>query len=119
MTDTTTENLPPDVAYQGDDHETHGDHPTEKQYWVVFAILAVVTALEVLWSYLGLSGPALVLPLMVMMVGKFFAVAAYFMHLKYDLSIVNGRTFALMFAFGLVTAVAVYFVVFATFEFQI
>jgi len=77
MSDTT---LDADVAHN--DHADHGDHPTEKQYWVIFAVLAVLTAVEVLWSYLGLSGPALVLPLIAMMVVKFILVAGIFMHLK-------------------------------------
>ncbi len=109
-----------DAPVSHDDH-AHGehDHPTEAAYWKIFAILAVLTAVEVLWSYLGLSGPALVVPLIVMMLVKFVLVAGWFMHLKYDLSILNGRYFTILFAFGLVLAVAVYFVVFASFDWQI
>ncbi len=95
-------------------HDDHGDHPTEKQYWVIFAVLAVLTAVEVLWSYLGLSGPALVLPLIGTMIAKFILVAGIFMHLKYDLSIRNGSVFTQLFAFGLVLAVIVYAVVLVT-----
>lgn len=113
MSETT---MAADVAHDEHGHDEHGDHPTEKQYWVIFAILAVVTAVEVAWSYLGLSGVALWLPLVIMMVGKFVAVAAYFMHLKFDLSIRNGSTFTYMFGFGLVLALIVYAVVFATFS---
>lgn len=109
MSDTTLE---ADVAH--DDHADHGDHPTEKLYWVVFAILAVLTAVEVLWSYLGLSGPVLVLPLVAMMVVKFIIVAGFFMHLKFDLSIRNGSVFSYMFAFGLVLAILVYAVLLVT-----
>lgn len=102
----------------------HGDahdhaHPTEGSYWIVFVILAVLTAVEVLWSYLGLSGPALVLPLVAMMLVKFGIVAGFFMHLWFDLKILNGRYFLLCFLSALALAAAVYFIVFATFEFQI
>lgn len=96
--------------------EDHLDHPTEKQYWVVFAVLAGFTAVEVAWSYLGLDGPALVYPLIVMMAVKFVLVAGIFMHLKYDLSIRNGNMFTYMFAFGLVLAIILYAVVLTTFS---
>lgn len=110
MSDTT---IASDVDVH-DDHD-HGDHPTEKQYWVIFAVLAVFTAVEVAWSYIGLEGAALVLPLIAMMTVKFILVAGIFMHLKYDLSIRNGSMFTYMFAFGLVVALAVYAVVLITF----
>lgn len=95
--------------------DSHGDHPTEKNYWVVFALLGVLTAVEVAWHYLGLSGAALVGPLIVMMIAKFILVAGVFMHLKFDLSIRNGSVFSYMFSFGLVLALIVYAVVIFTF----
>jgi cytochrome c oxidase subunit 4 len=102
-----------------DTHEAHGDHPTERAYWQVFVLLAVVTAVEIAWSYIGVSGVALVLPLVVMMVFKFYLVVSFFMHLKYDLSLLNGRTFTFIFGSGLALAALVYLAVFASFEFQI
>ncbi|MGH1502513.1 MAG: cytochrome C oxidase subunit IV family protein [Acidimicrobiales bacterium] len=110
--DTTTADV---AAHDAHDHA----HPTEKSYWIVFAVLAVITAVEVAWSYLGLSGLALVLPLILMMVVKFAIVAGHFMHLWFDLKIINGRYFMWTFAAAIVLAVVVYFIVFATFEFQI
>ncbi|MFT7601326.1 MAG: FtsH-binding integral membrane protein [Acidimicrobiales bacterium] len=98
-------------------HDDH--HPTEKQYWVVFAVLAAFTALEVAWSYMGLSGPALVLPLMTMMTIKFFLVAGIFMHLYFDFKALNGKYFTWAFAGAMILAIAVFFIVFAAFEFQI
>ncbi len=100
-------------------HDDHDHHPTERQYWMIFVILAVLTAVEVAWSYLGLSGPALVLPLLAMMVVKFFLVAGAFMHLYFDLKILNGRLFTWAFAGAIVLAMAVYAIVLAAFEFQI
>ena len=99
-----------------DHHDAHDHHPTERQYWIVFVALAVLTAVEVAWSYLGLEGPALVLPLVVMMVIKFLLVAGAFMHLYFDMKIINGKMFTYAFAGSLVVAVGVYFVVFAAFD---
>ncbi len=114
MADTATH-----AETQAADHEHDEHHPTETQYWVIFAILAVLTAVEVAWSYIGLSGPALVLPLVGMMVAKFLLVAGAFMHLYFDLKILNGRLFTWAFAGAMVLAMAVYFVVFAAFDFSI
>ena len=100
-------------------HDDHDHHPTESQYWVVFVALVVLTALEVAWSFIGLEGPALVLPLLVMMLLKFLLVAGAFMHLYFDLKILNGRLFLWAFGGALVLAIAVYFVVFAAFDFTV
>ncbi len=113
MSDTTFDAA---VSVDHADHADHGDHPTEKMYWIIFAVLAGFTALEVAWSYFGLDGAALVVPLVVMMVTKFILVAGIFMHLKFDLSIRNGRLFALVFGFGLIVALLVYTSVLLTFS---
>lgn len=117
MTDATIKHESTEAAdvYYDDAHDAHGEHPTEAAYWKIFAILAVLTAVEVLWSYLGLTGAALALPLLAMMTVKFILVCAFFMHLKYDMTILNGRTFTVLFGFGLVLAMIVYFVMFRTF----
>ncbi len=94
-------------------------HPTEAQYWKVFAILVVLTAVEVAWSFLGVEGPALVLPLVVMMVVKFLLVAGVFMHLYFDMKVINGKLFSWAFGSALVLAGLLYLVLFASFEFRI
>ncbi len=99
-----------------DAHGDHAHHPTERQYWIVFVILAVLTAIEVAWSYIGLEGAALVLPLLAMMAVKFLLVAGAFMHLYFDLKIINGRVFTWAFGFSILLAVIVYFVVFMAFD---
>ncbi len=111
MTDTH-----PETAHADHDHD---HHPTEAQYWVVFAALFVLTAIEVAWSFMGLDGPVLVIPLLVMMTIKFFLVAGAFMHLYFDLKILNGRLFSWAFFGALLLAMAVYAVVFAAFEFNV
>lgn len=98
------------------EHDDHEHHPTERQYWVVFVALAVLTAIEVAWSYMGHDGAVLVLPLLAMMAVKFLLVAGAFMHLYFDLKIINGRLFSWAFGFSLLLAVVVYFVVFAAFD---
>jgi len=103
-----------DSDHGHDDH--HDAHPTEKQYWVVFVILAVLTAVEVAWSYLGLEGAAEVWPLIAMMVVKFFLATGAFMHLYYDLKILNGRLFSWAFFGALILAMIVYAIVFAAFD---
>ncbi len=65
--------------------ESHGDHPTEKTYLGVAAVLAVLTAIEVgLYYVTGLSDGLLTVMLVVLAVAKFVIVVGYFMHLKYD-----------------------------------
>ena len=100
-------------------HDAHGAHPTEKQYWVVFVILVAFTALEVAWSFMGFEGLALVVPLLVMMTCKFFLVAGAFMHLYFDLKLLNGRLFTWAFFGAIVLAMAVYAAVMAAFRFNI
>jgi cytochrome c oxidase subunit 4 len=105
------------ASTEAHDHDDH--HPTETQYWVIFVVLAILTAVEVAWSYMGLEGAALVLPLLAMMVIKFFLVGGAFMHLYFDIKILHGRIFTWAFAAAILLAMGVYAVVFATFEFQL
>jgi len=100
-------------------HDHHDHHPTERQYWIVFVALAVLTAIEVLWSYLGLSGPALVVPLVVMMLIKFVLVAGAFMHLYFDMKIKYGGLFMWTFVGGLALAVLVYAAAISAFQWHI
>ena len=105
------------------DHAAHGDghaHPTDKLFVKVAIILAVVTAVEVAWSYLPWKdwgdSRALYLfevgGLLAMMGFKFFVVASVFMHLKFDSKLLTRIFYA-----GLALAVVVYLAVLATFEF--
>ena len=90
-----------------DDHA----HPSDAKYFQIAIILGVLTALEVATYYVDI-GPALIPTLMVMMVVKFFMVAAWFMHLRFDNSL-----FTKFFVSGLVLAVAVYVIALSAFEF--
>ena len=90
-----------EVADHGDDH----DHPSDNKYMQIAAILAVLTALEVATYFVNMPGAVLVPALMVMMVVKFFLVAAWFMHLRFD-----SRMFTRFFVTGLVLATTVYLI---------
>ena len=97
----------------------HGhDHPTDGSYVRIALILGVITALEVgtyFWEDLFGAEPsttALILTLFPMMIAKFFIVAGWFMHLKYD-----NPLFRRVFVFGLILAIIVYAIMGAAFEF--
>ncbi len=113
MSNTT---IDPTIDQHGDFHE---EHVAEKSYWIVFVTLAVLTAVEIAWSYIGVEGLALVLPLILMMIIKFLIVAGVFMHLYFDLKFVNGKYFGMMFGFGVVLAVTVFAAVVAAFDFRV
>jgi cytochrome c oxidase subunit 4 len=108
----TTETHP---EHAGHGHSTHDDkeHWSDFQYVKLALGLAVITAVEVLLSYIKDDMGAFFLPaLLLLMAIKFFAVVLYFMHLKFD-----NRLFGLMFYMGLFLAVGVYMVALFTFKF--
>jgi len=63
--------------------ETH-HQPTAKLYVKVAAWLAVITAVEVLLSYMTMPPVVLVISLLLASIVKFVVVVGYFMHLKFD-----------------------------------
>ena len=77
---------------------THS-HPTAKTFWGIGAVLFAMTAAEFGIVYLEGMRPMVVTGLFVLMTVKFFLVASYFMHLKWD-----GKLLAWTFAVGLVLA---------------
>jgi cytochrome c oxidase subunit 4 len=99
------------------DTEHRFAHPTDKLFVQIAVVLAVVTAIEVAWSYLpwGDSRAAMFAEiggLMIMMAFKFYVVASVFMHLKWDSKLLTS-----VFYFGLGLAVVVYVITLMTFEF--
>lgn len=96
-------------------HASHDDghaHPDSRTYWSVAAFLAVMTAIETstYWWPKGAHKAAVVV-ILILMVIKFVAVAAYFMHLKFDAKILRRA-----FTFGLILAIIVYLVTLSAFE---
>lgn len=95
-------------------HEGGHGHkePSDKQYIGIAIFLAVLTALEIMSTEIGPDGSWLVPTLIVLMVVKFWVVASFFMHLRFD-----NRLFTFMFYLGLGFAVVLYSAVLATFHF--
>ncbi len=123
MSDTTT----PTAANTGnvDEHaatashesdapsEDHA-HPSDWAYVKIALALAVITALEVFTYFESVLdwGVALVPSLIFMMIVKFYLVATWFMHLRFD-----SKLFGRMFTTGLLLAVGVYVATLTVFEF--
>lgn len=106
MTDITLE----EIDNINDDHGTH--HPTDFDYVKVAIGLAILTALEVVLSYIdALKGAWLLTPLLIVMVIKFIIVASQFMHLRFD-----SKTLSRIFYASLILAVGVYIATLATFH---
>jgi cytochrome c oxidase subunit IV len=95
-------------------HEAHQHaHPSDREYFVVFAVLGVLTALEVSTYFVeNASTTLLVAFLFPLMIIKFGTVCAFFMHLRYDNPI-----FRRAFVFGLVLAVVVYLIALSAMDF--
>ena len=53
-------------------------------YIAIFVVLFVMTVLEVLWAFLPLAKPVLIIGLVAMAVIKASLVALYYMHLKFE-----------------------------------
>jgi cytochrome c oxidase subunit IV len=90
------------TAHEETVHGAGHAHPSDGRYILIALFLAVMTAIEVGLYYVDV-GDALIPTLMVLMVVKFWTVAAFFMHLRFD-----SRIFRRMFAAGLILAVLVY-----------
>lgn len=89
----------------------HDDHPRDSFYFKVAGVLALLTAIEVVLSYVGLNTSGLILTLFPLMMIKFAVVAALFMHLKGD-----NKLFTQLFVTGIVLAVIVYSIVLFAFD---
>ena len=86
------------TAAQARTREPQAEPRPEPQYWVIFALLAIFTALEVAAASFRSLNPGIRVGILVFLaVVKVGLVVLYFMHLRYDRSI-----FALPFALGLV-----------------
>ena len=91
--------------------DTHGHGLTDIGYVKVALVLALLTALEVMLTYVDI-GAAFLPVLLILMAVKFVTVVSYFMHLKFD-----NRIFSWLFYSGLILAVLVYVAALCTFQF--
>lgn len=92
------------------------DYPSDRKYWIVAGILFVFTAIEVatyVFAETIFKEPYVLIPtLMVLMALKFWTVAWYFMHLKFDKRILTVAFYA-----GIVLALVVYLCTLLAFRF--
>ena len=121
MSDTTVSehSVPEDdeaAAHHDEAHDDGHTHPSDWAYVKIAIVLAVITALEVFTYFETVLdwGVALVPSLIFMMIVKFYLVATWFMHLRFD-----SKLFGRMFTAGLVLAVGVYLVTLTVFEFWV
>lgn len=86
-------------------------HPTPFKYVMIAVVLVIVTAFEIAVSYLEGDIPdgLIIALLMIMMVMKFAAVAAWYMHLRTDKPI-----FQRFFILGVTAPIVLYAVVLAS-----
>ena len=97
------------------EHHDHG--PSDRQYFNIFFILVALTALEVstYWweDWFGEAAHKVAVPVLLMlMVVKFFLVALYFMHLKWDPSMLKR-----IFYSGMVFAILIYVIALSSMNF--
>jgi cytochrome c oxidase subunit 4 len=113
----STDTAPTAAVADDHGHDDHSHGLSDLGYVKIALFLAVVTGAEVAWSYLpwGEGAGITVLEvggLLLMMAVKFFVVASFFMHLKFDNKLLTG-----LFYFGLGLAAAVYLAVLFSMEF--
>ena len=91
-------------------------HASNRTYWLIALILAIITAVEVAYPYMTEGIRVLdyyYMPILaIMSAAKFFLVVAYFMHLKYDKAILSHiLIFSLVLACFITTAMMILFAV--------
>jgi cytochrome c oxidase subunit 4 len=101
-------------AEASDHGDGHVEHPSDWLYAKVALVLGVLTGIEVFTYFESvLDWGKLLMPLLIVLMGiKFYLIAAYFMHLKYDPKILR-RAFLV----GILLALGVYLIMLIAFEF--
>lgn len=97
--------------------EAHSHGPTDGKYFQIFVILVLLTTLEVstyFWDdiFNADTRKVAVPSLLFMMVVKFFLVALYFMHLKFDPKLLKR-----IFYMGMVVAIIIYMIALTSMNF--
>jgi cytochrome c oxidase subunit 4 len=80
-------------------HEGEGGHATVGFYWMIGAVLGIITAVEVAVFYIPALAAVLVPVLLVLSAAKFTLVVMFFMHLRFDSPVLTA-----LFMAGLVLA---------------
>ena len=86
-------------------------HPNPRFYWIVAAVLAVMTAAEIMVGTVEYFEPIKVPGLFGLGALKFAAVVAFFMHLRFDKPLYRS-----LFLVGFFGALPIFIVVLLTFE---
>jgi caa(3)-type oxidase subunit IV len=110
MTDTVHEDTTEQAGHAAPAHAAHA-HPTPKDYWIIFVVLVVVTAVEVAIVYTDAPRGIIVAVLASAAIFKFALVVMWYMHLRFERPL-----FRRFFLIGLVGALVLYGVVLATFS---
>ena len=106
-----------ETAVHTADHDHHAegghDHPSDLMYVKIALILGSITAVEVFTYFKSVFDFGRVLMPMLIILGaiKFYLIAMYFMHLKFD-----NKLLRVVFVTGIVLAVAVYLVALNVFQ---
>jgi len=64
-------------------------HVNRKEYWVIFVVLAVLTAIEVGVAYTPISKPLMATALIGLALAKAAIVGLFYMHLKHETTIMK------------------------------
>lgn len=86
-------------------------HPTPKTYWIIAAILAAVTAVEIAIPSIDALSAISVPSLLILGAVKFGIVVAFFMHLKFDKPL-----FRMLFLIGVFGSLPLFIVMLLTFN---
>ena len=66
------------------EHAAHEQHHPQANYWIIFAILCVLTAVSALADKVGNKGLVLTFVVLAVATAKALFVMGYFMHLKFE-----------------------------------
>jgi cytochrome c oxidase subunit 4 len=92
------------------DNEEHTYHPGRSEYIQIGIILTVLTGIEVVLFFVEPPQAVAIPALVLLTIVKFFLVALWFMHLRFD-----NRLFRWLFGVGGILAIAIYSIVIANF----
>ena len=102
-----------DAGLAANEHPIEHHGPSDRTYVIVALVLGVITAAETFTYFRSVVDFGVVLmPLLLVLMGiKFYLIAAYFMHLRYDRKILRR-----VFLTGIVLAVGVYLIMLTAFK---
>jgi cytochrome c oxidase subunit 4 len=102
-----------DVGLAANEHPIEHHGPSDRTYVIVALVLGVITAVETFTYFRSIVDFGVVLmPMLLLCMGvKFYLIAAYFMHLRYDRKILRR-----IFLTGIFLAIGVYMIALTAFK---